>query len=32
MSDTVRQVTVELGERRYNIDIGAGLLDRAGAL
>ncbi len=32
MSDTVRQVTVELGERRYSIDIGAGLLDRAGAL
>jgi 3-dehydroquinate synthase len=27
-----RQVAVELGERRYTIEIGAGLLDRAGAL
>lgn len=32
MTDAIRQVPVELGERRYGIEIGAGLLDRAGAL
>ncbi|HJQ57348.1 MAG TPA: 3-dehydroquinate synthase, partial [Vineibacter sp.] len=32
MAAASRQVPVELGERRYVIEIGAGLLDRAGAL
>ena len=32
MSADARQVPVELGDRRYIIEIGADLLDRAGAL
>ncbi|HEX2890525.1 3-dehydroquinate synthase [Vineibacter terrae] len=32
MSEASRQVAVELGDRRYAIEIGAGLLDRAGKL